>query len=418
MSRLAPGDASGAIELTNVAAEIGGAGSWWWGTLQVEGRLWWSLARPGGIVELGSIGVEKGSIASQAVEEWYGALPLGGSAERIAEAVRAGSLSRRSSEQALSDRLGLALLPPPLREALMSRSEGDEPLSLVVAPCGLLGRIPAAALGIGDGRRVIEAAVVRMAPPIALIAALAQEAEAGRRGLGGPGPLHVGVFNPAAGPALPQAARLEAAAGAVISLSGKNATKDKLREALQMTVIEPGQPGLFIYAGHARLPTFGLSLICLHRPDGRAPSCPIGDCCGGDPVTVGDLLFPRAGGWQGRYPMPGRVLLFGCDTSGASSLGAGGEWIGLAPAFLWAGARNVVATLWPALDDPETLAFETALVDVLKEDADPAMSLRKLQLEALRKWRAGVNPAAGSDGVPRGSPLIWAAYAAIGFLSA
>lgn len=91
--------------------------------------------------------------------------------------------------------------------------------------------------------------------------------------------------------------------------------------------------------------------------------------------------------------------------------------MGLAPAFLWAGARNVVATLWPTLDDPETLAFETTLVDVLKGDPDPAVSLRKLQLEALRKWRSGAG-SAGTDCVSQGSPLIWAAYAAIGFLSA
>ena len=417
LSRLGAGDASKAIELTKVAAEIGGSGSWWWGTLQIEGRLWWSLLRPDGIVETGSSEIEEGSRETQAILEWIGALPLGDSAEHIAEVVLAGPLSERSTEQALSDRLGLALLPSSLREALMSRSEGDEPLSLVVAPCGLLGRIPTAALGIGDGRRVIEAAVVRIAPPIALIAALAQEAEGGSRGLGGPGPLHVGVFNPAAGPALPQAGRLQAAACAGIALSGKDATPDKLRDALQTTIVEPGQPGLFIYAGHARLPTFGLSLICLHRPDGRRQSCPVGDCCGGDPVTIGDLLSPREDGARGRYPMPGRVLLSGCDTLGASALGAGGEWMGLAPAFLWAGARNVVATLWPTLDDPETLVFETALVEVLKCNPDPALSLRNLQLGALRKWRAGAGPV-GTDGVPQGSPVVWAAYAAVGFLSA
>jgi tetratricopeptide (TPR) repeat protein len=414
LSRLAAGDASNAVELTKAAAEIGGSNAWWWGTLQIEGRLWWSLLRPDGIVEAGSVEIERRSPETQAILEWIAALPLGNSAERIAEVVRAGPLSERSTEQVFSDRLGRVLLPSSLREALMSRSEEDEPLSLVVAPCGLLGAISIAALGIGDGRRVIEAAVVRLAPAVALIAALAQEAEGGRRGFGGPGPLHVGVFDPAAGPSLPQAGRLGATAGACVALSGRNATPDKLRDALQTTIVEPGQPGLFLYAGHARRPTFGLSLLCLHRPDGQRPSCPVGDCCGGDPVTIGDLLTPREDGGRGRFSMPGRVLLFGCDTSGASDLGAGGEWMGLAPAFLWAGARNVVATLWPTLDDPETLAFETALVDVLKRDPDPAASLRKLQLEALRMWRAG-SGSAGTDGVPQGSPLIWAAYAAIGF---
>jgi CHAT domain-containing protein len=80
-------------------------------------------------------------------------------------------------------------------------------------------------------------------------------------------------------------------------------------------------------------------------------------------------------------------------------------------------ARNVVATLWPTLDDPETLVFETALVEVLKCNPDPALALRNLQLGALRKWRAGAGPV-GTDGVPQGSPVVWAAYAAVGFLSA
>lgn len=414
LSRLAAGDASNAVELTKVAAEIGGANAWWWGTLQVEGRLWWSLLRPDGVVEAGSIAIERRSPEIEAILAWIDALPLGNSAERIAEVVRAGPLSERSTEQVFSDRLGRVLLPSSLREALMSRSEEDEPLSLVVAPCGLLGAISVAGLGIGDGRRVIEAAVVRLAPPAALIAALAQDAEGGRRGFGGPGALHVGVFDPAAGPSLPQAGRLEAKADAGAALSRRNATPDRLRDALQTTIVEPGQPGLFLYAGHARRPTFGLSLLCLHRPDGERPSCPVGDCCGGSPVTIGDLLIPREDSGRGRFSMPGRVLLFGCDTSGASDLGAGGEWLGLAPAFLWAGARNVVATLWPTLDDPETLAFETALVDALKRDPDPAVSLRKLQLDALRVWGAGTD-STGPDGVPQGSPLIWAAYVAIGF---
>ena len=117
------------------------------------------------------------------------------------------------------------------------------------------------------------------------------------------------------------------------------------------------------------------------------------------------------------YPMPGRVLLLGCDTAGAATLGAGGEWMGLAPAFLWAGARVVVATLWPTLDHPESLKFEAALVDVLKREVDPASSLRVLQLEALQDWRR-MTLAAGVDSVPAGTPLVWAAYAAIGFAAA
>jgi tetratricopeptide (TPR) repeat protein len=406
-----------ALELTSVAADIGGDRSWWWGTWQVGERLWWSLLRPGKIVEAGSISVAEDSAAWQAIDDWHGALPLDESAGARTRRVRGGPLFDRVAEERLADRLGQALLPPSLREALSSRSAADKPIPLMVASCGLLGRIPVAALGIGNNRRVMEAAIIRMAPAAGLIAALSQEIRAGRRGTGGPGSLHVGVFDPAAGQELPYAAQLQASAGALISLQAKTATRKGLADALRSVIVQPGQPGLFVYAGHARMPTLGISLLCLHRPSREVSNCPIGNCCGGDPLSVEDLLSARPEAGDYAYPMPGRVLLSGCDTAGLWASGAGGEWMGLAPAFLWAGARIVLATLWPTLDHPNSLNFETALIRALKHDADPATSLRALQLEELDCWRQQTSMAT-ADEVPAASPLLWAAYVAVGFASA
>lgn len=56
------------------------------------------------------------------------------------------------------------------------------------------------------------------------------------------------------------------------------------------------------------------------------------------------------------------VILSACDTSASDGLSDGEGFSGLTSAFLLAGARTVVATLWPV----ETNATETLIVDALK----------------------------------------------------
>ena len=84
---------------------------------------------------------------------------------------------------------------------------------------------------------------------------------------------------------------------------------------------------------------------------------------------------------------------------------------------MWAGARMVVATSWPTLDDPRTLAMDIALVEILTTASDPAEELRKIQLDKLRMWRSGPQEKVPLSPIRGWSPLFWSPYIAVGFHS-
>jgi CHAT domain len=114
------------------------------------------------------------------------------------------------------------------------------------------------------------------------------------------------------------------------------------------------------------------------------------------------------------YQMPGRILLSACDTAGRAARHSG-EWLALAPAMMWAGARLVIATSWPTIDDPRTLEMDLALIEVLKNHDDPAEALRSLQVEKLQRWRDGMDDKDPLSPICGWSPLFWAPYIAVGF---
>ena len=68
--------------------------------------------------------------------------------------------------------LAQALLPPGLAALVGERSD-DDPVKLVVVPAGRLWALPWSALRLGDGRALVEAAVVALAPSLGVLAALA-----------------------------------------------------------------------------------------------------------------------------------------------------------------------------------------------------------------------------------------------------
>jgi hypothetical protein len=102
------------------------------------------------------------------------------------------------------------------------------------------------------------------------------------------------------------------------------------------------------------------------------------------------------------------VTLSACR-SGISRVLRGDEPLGLVRAFLSAGARAVLVTLWPVEDHSARLlmrAFYTALLSKPKQ-FDPPAALRSAQL-ALRNHRA-------ADGTtPYADPAFWAPYVVIG----
>ncbi|HEX9349167.1 MAG TPA: CHAT domain-containing tetratricopeptide repeat protein [Gemmatimonadales bacterium] len=98
------------------------------------------------------------------------------------------------------------------------------------------------------------------------------------------------------------------------------------------------------------------------------------------------------------------VVLSACQTglgSGAlADVPAGDDWVGLTRAFLHAGARNVVATLWP-VDDWATAALMERFYGGGDVAADPARALAEAQRALI------ATPATAH-------PFYWAGFVAVG----
>jgi len=98
------------------------------------------------------------------------------------------------------------------------------------------------------------------------------------------------------------------------------------------------------------------------------------------------------------------VILSACQTAlGSGSradVPAGDDWVGLARAFLSAGARNVVATLWP-VDDRATAELMEQFYESFGAGSDPTASLARAQ-RTLLATSANAHP------------FYWAGFVAIG----
>jgi len=98
------------------------------------------------------------------------------------------------------------------------------------------------------------------------------------------------------------------------------------------------------------------------------------------------------------------VVLSACQTglgSGAlADVPPGDDWVGLTRAFLHAGARHVVATLWP-VDDWATAALMERFYGASAVGPDPARALAEAQRVVLTA------PATAH-------PFYWAGFVAVG----
>jgi CHAT domain-containing protein len=101
------------------------------------------------------------------------------------------------------------------------------------------------------------------------------------------------------------------------------------------------------------------------------------------------------------------VVLSACQTAlGRSEAGEG--VIGLVQAFQMAGARRVVASLWPVDDEATRRLMERLYAGLLRKD-DPLAAA-----QALREAALSVRGATGKGGRPFSAPRHWAAFAAYG----
>ena len=118
-----------------------------------------------------------------------------------------------------------------------------------------------------------------------------------------------------------------------------------------------------------------------------------------------DILTPQAVFAMNKrgLTMPSQVILQACDTSALKDA-TSGEWLTIAPAFISAGTREVIATVYPlpdllGIDDPVTRA-------ALRGDSLQTVVAR-MQREGLVRWTSGHHTE------PAHTPFAWGAYATV-----
>jgi tetratricopeptide (TPR) repeat protein len=390
------------IDLEVAAASAAGAGAWWLSYWCAGESFYWSVVPPEGPVTSGRISGETGFPLATALAQLKEALPLPRQEESPAELdlrMAASPLVHdREAERELFSSLGTALLPPPLVTELHRRLRHKEPpLPLAIAAAPELGFIPWSLVAVpvdsafAEPVRLVEVADWVLAPAASLIAALAA-----RRFSKGPFPLRVAIIDTWAGGELDElhGARMLAEGfhdAEIDALGGRHwteriATRSHVFEALARA----GPQASALFACHAlpaepgRSSTSGLVVA----PDAGTDKPSL--------LTAADLFALK----NGHGAIPAQVYLQACDTTDLASA-SGGEWLALAPAFLAAGARVVVATVFPLNDT----AHNDPMVAALLRGDDAPRAVRHLQREQLARWRAG-GAATLTD-----APVVWGAYA-------
>ncbi len=272
-----------------------------------------------------------------------------------------------------------------LGELLLAQAAAELPAvvtRLVLLPDDALHHVPFAALRIG-GRYVAERYTIELAPSAAVAVTLWGRPPA-------PGPARVLAFGdpvfPADRPTDPPATRARYAAFAERGgLTRLPASGDEARTAAAFAPrpeLRLRQQASAAFLRHASLDSFRIIHLATHaQVDERALGrSAIALAPGGGEdgfVTAGDLASLRL-----RADL---VVLSGCGT--ALGVIVGGEGIrGLTAPLLQAGARAVLATLWPVADR-ETARFVADFYRALGRGATAADALRQAQLDAARQGR-------------------------------
>lgn len=253
---------------------------------------------------------------------------------------------------------------------------------LVIVPHEALAYLPFAALVDRQSKRfLIERYVLEYAPSAASLPILRERASVVQQASDARAAVALAPFTrelPASAAEVRRfAARVD---GSTTRIDG-DATERELRAALE-------SGGIVHVATHAELntrnPMFSeIRLATDARRRGRRDD-------------DGRLYVYEVFGLRVRSPL---VFLSGCETGAGSAWSTdferGEDYATLARAFLFAGARNVIATLWP-IEDDGAAELADRFYDHLRE-SDAAQALATAQRETIRDTRYR-------------SPFYWAGY--------
>jgi len=269
------------------------------------------------------------------------------------------------------------LIEPVRRAGLLERTS-----RLVIVPHGPLTYLPFAALrDPSDGKYVVERYAILYAPSAAALAAIrgapsSAEAQGSAAVVLAPFPGDL--------PATMEEARGVARAipGAVV-LEGAGATESALRRALD-------DAPLVHVATHGQLNSYSPMFSHIALAVGRR-----GDRSDDGRLEVHELLGLRV--------RSSLVFLSGCETgtgtAWSTAFSPGEDFTTLSQAFLYAGARSVVATLWRIEDDAAAVFAERFYAGLERASAPEALA--EAQRAMLRDPRYAL-------------PLDWAAYTVSG----
>jgi CHAT domain-containing protein len=293
---------------------------------------------------------------------------------------RAGHFAQRVEESTAGltpGAAGRALAGRLLDPVLRRRNRATAPTRLWIVPDGGLHGVPFAALSLAEGAYLAERTEIGVLPTAEFLSAPLPDDLPDDSGSTGPGSRRSNVLAVAA--TLPwsrrEAQRAASALSDGILLDGARATATALVESLAR------RPRVLHFAGHATWDPLVPERSALWlASEGSNSSSPL-------PVSA-VYAWPQA---------PELVVLSACES--ARQMTSGGEGVhGLARAFLHAGSRQVVATLWPVRDRS---SYEW-MSDFYRELANGSPVTRALA-EAQRAAIAAGRP-----------PSTWAAYVALG----
>lgn len=282
-------------------------------------------------------------------------------------------VGRASSQETFWFELSTTLLPQGLIEsfhvhgktARVDNHEEDShahmsPLrGLVLAPPVEFGRIPWAALPIGN-RTLVECAALVLAPPLGTLLRAPATVRLNPRPESAAAPTTdntLWVIN-TRGDLLHCRAIPTVPAQVLSASTSPPATREVLLEALAETRFDA-----LVIRSHVRAGTPGdpLSTALLLSDDTE--------------LTARDLL-------EAGVAVPQRCIILGCDAAGAAT---GSEWAGLPLGLSSAGATVLVMTLWPVVDDARQQALDLDLLSTSIND--PVRGLSTWQQIQARQWR-------------------------------